>query len=54
MLIKAGLSSKLPSPTVVVGPVETLVLEGAENSQIVLSAIDADKVLSIGLTMFVS
>jgi hypothetical protein len=30
MLINAGLSSKFPSPTVVVGPVGTLVLEGGE------------------------
>jgi hypothetical protein len=33
MLINTGLSSKFLSPTVVVGPVGTLVLEGAENSQ---------------------
>jgi hypothetical protein len=33
MLINVGLSSKFPSPTVVVGPVGTLVLEGAENSR---------------------
>jgi hypothetical protein len=37
----------------VVGPVRTLVLEGAENSWIVLSAIGADKVLSTGSTVFV-
>jgi hypothetical protein len=37
----------------VVGPVGTLVLEGAENSWIVLSAIGADKVLSTGSTVFV-
>jgi hypothetical protein len=54
MLINADLSSKFPSPTVVVGTVGTLVLEGAENSQIVLSAIGADEVLSTGSTMFVS
>jgi hypothetical protein len=53
MLINAGLSSKFPSPTVVVGPVGTLVLEGAENSQIVLSAIGADEVLSTRSTAFV-
>jgi hypothetical protein len=38
----------------VVGPVGTLMLEGAENSRIILSAIAADEVLSTGLTMFVS
>jgi hypothetical protein len=54
MLINAGLSSKFPSPTVVVGPVGTLVLEGAENLRIVLSAIGADEVLSTGSTVFVS
>jgi hypothetical protein len=45
-LINTGLSSKFPPPTIVFGPVGTLVLEGAENSQIVLSAIGADEVLS--------
>jgi hypothetical protein len=54
MLINAGLSSKFPSPTVVVGLVGTLVLEGAENSRIVLSAIGANEVLSMGSTVFVS
>jgi hypothetical protein len=54
MLINAGLSSKFPSPIVVVGPVGTLVLEGAENSRIVLSTIGADEVLSTGSTVFVS
>jgi hypothetical protein len=54
MLINADLSSKFPSPTVVVGPVGTLVSDGAENSQIVLSAIGADEVLSTGSTVFVS
>jgi hypothetical protein len=54
MLINAGLSSKFLSPTVVVGPVGTLVLEGAENLRIVLSAIGADEVLSTGSTLFVS
>jgi hypothetical protein len=38
----------------VVGPVGTLVLEGPENSRIVLSAIGADEVLSMGLMVFVS
>jgi hypothetical protein len=54
MLINAGLSSKFSSPTVVVGPVGTYVLDGAENSRIVLSAIGADEVLSTGSTVFVS
>jgi hypothetical protein len=54
MLINTGLSSKFPSPTIVVGPVGTLVLKGAENSRIVLSAIGADGVLSTGSTVFVS
>jgi hypothetical protein len=54
MLINAGLSSKFSSPTVVVGPVGTLVLDGVENSRIVLSAIGADEVLSMGSTVFVS
>jgi hypothetical protein len=54
MLINAGLSSKFLSPTVMVGPVGTLVLEGAEISQIVLLAIGADEVLSTGSTVFVS
>jgi hypothetical protein len=54
MLINAGLSSKFPSPTVVVGPVGTLVLERVENSRIILSAISADEVLSTGSTVFVS
>jgi hypothetical protein len=48
------LSSKIPSTTAVVGPVGTLVLDGAENSRIVLSAIGADKVLSTGSTVFIS
>jgi hypothetical protein len=47
MLINTGLTSKFPSPAVVVGPVGTMVLEGAENSRIVLSAIDVDEVLSL-------
>jgi hypothetical protein len=38
----------------VVGPVGTLVLEGAENSRIVLSAIGADEVLSTVSMVFVS
>jgi hypothetical protein len=50
----AGFSSKLLSRTIVFGPVETLVLEGAENSRIVLSAIGADEVLSTGSTVFIS
>jgi hypothetical protein len=54
MLINASLSSKFLSPTVVVGPVGTLVLDGVENSRIVLSAIGVDEVLSTGSTMFVS
>jgi hypothetical protein len=54
MFINASLSSKFPSPTVVIGLVGTLVLEGAENSQIVLSAIGADDVLSTGSMVFVS
>jgi hypothetical protein len=54
MLINVGLSPMFPSPTIVVGPVGTLVLEGAENSRIVLSAIDADGVLSTRSTVFVS
>jgi hypothetical protein len=54
MLINAGLSSKFPSPTVVVGLVGTLVVEGAKNSRIVLSGIDADGVLSMGSMVFVS
>jgi hypothetical protein len=54
MLINAGMSSNFPSPTIVVGPVGTLVLDGAENSRIVLSAIGADEVLSTGSTVFVS
>jgi hypothetical protein len=39
MLINAGLSLKFLSPTIVFGPVGTLVLEGAENSRIDLLAI---------------
>jgi hypothetical protein len=31
-----------------------LVLEGAENTQIILSAIGADEVLPTGLTVFIS
>jgi hypothetical protein len=54
MLVNAGLSLKFLSPTVVFGPVGTLVLEGAKNSQIVLSAIGVDEVLSTGSTVFVS
>jgi hypothetical protein len=54
MLINIGLSSKFLSPTVVVGLVGTLVLEGAENSQIFISTIGADEVLSTGSTVFVS
>jgi hypothetical protein len=38
----------------VVGPVGTLVMEGAENSWIVLSAIGADELLSTRSTGFVS
>jgi hypothetical protein len=38
----------------VVGLVRTLVLEGVENSQIVLSAIGANVVLSTGSTMLIS
>jgi hypothetical protein len=53
-LINANLSSKYPSPTVVVGPVETLALDEAENSRIVLSGIGADEVLSTGSMVFVS
>jgi hypothetical protein len=37
----------------VFGPVGTFVLEGAENSRIVLSAIGADGVLSMGSMVFV-
>jgi hypothetical protein len=54
MLINASLSSKFPSPTVVVGLVGTLVLDGAENSRIVLSTIGADEVLPTRSTVFVS
>jgi hypothetical protein len=54
MLINAVLSSKFLSPTVVVGPVGTLVLEGAENSWIVISATGADEVLSTGSMVFAS
>jgi hypothetical protein len=54
MLINAELSSKFLSPTVVVGPVGTLVLDGAENSRIVLSAIGDDEVLLTGSTVFIS
>jgi hypothetical protein len=54
MLINIGLSSKFPSPTVVVAPIGTLVLEGAENSRIVLLAICAEEVLPTGSTVFVS
>jgi hypothetical protein len=38
----------------VVGPVGTLVLEGAENLRIILSAIGADEVLPTGSMVFVS
>jgi hypothetical protein len=38
----------------VVGPVGTLVLDGVENSRIVLSAISADEVLYTGSTVSVS
>jgi hypothetical protein len=54
ILINTGLSSKFPSPTVVVGLVGTLVLDGAENSRIVLSAISADEVMPTGSTVFIS
>jgi hypothetical protein len=54
MLTNACLSSNFPSPTIVVGQVGTLVLEGAENSRIVPLANGADEVLSTGLTVFVS
>jgi hypothetical protein len=54
ILINAGLSSKFPSPTIMVGPVGTLVLEAAENSRMVLSAIGADEVLSMRSMVFVS
>jgi hypothetical protein len=54
MLINAGLSSKFLSTTVVVGPVGTLVLDGAENLRIILSATGADEVLYTGSTVFVS
>jgi hypothetical protein len=54
MLINASLSSKFPSPTVTFGPIGTLELEGEENSRIVLSAIGADEVASMGSTVFVS
>jgi hypothetical protein len=54
MLINTDLSSKFLSPTIVFGPVGTLVLEGAENLRIVLLAIGADEVLSTGSTVFVS
>jgi hypothetical protein len=51
MLINAGLSSKFLSPTVVIDPVGRMVLEGAENSRIILSAIGANEVLSTGSTV---
>jgi hypothetical protein len=54
MLINASFSSKFPPPIVVVGPVGTLVSDGAENSRIILSAIGADEVLPTGSTIFVS
>jgi hypothetical protein len=54
MLINADLSSKFPSPTIVFGPVGTLVLDGGESSRIVLPAIGADEVLSTGSTVVVS
>jgi hypothetical protein len=54
MLINTGLSSMFPSPTITFGPVETWVLEGAKKSQIVLSAISADGVLSTESMVFVS
>jgi hypothetical protein len=54
MLISVGLSSKFSSPTITFGLVETLVLEGAKNSRIVLSAIGADELLSTGSMGFVS
>jgi hypothetical protein len=38
----------------VVGLVGTLVLDGAENSRIVLSTIGANEVLPMGSTVFVS
>jgi hypothetical protein len=54
MLIDTGLSSKFSSPIVTYGPVGTWVLEGAENSRIVLSTIGADEVLSTGSIVFSS
>jgi hypothetical protein len=54
ILINASLNSKFQSPTVVVGPVGSIVLDGEENSRIVLSAIGADEVLHTGSTVFVS
>jgi hypothetical protein len=54
MLINAGLSSKFLSPTVVFGLVGALMLEGAENSRIILSAIGADEMLSTESMVFVS
>jgi hypothetical protein len=54
MLINAGLSTKFPSPTIVVGPVGTLVLDGAKNWRIILSAFGADGVLSTGSMVLVS
>jgi hypothetical protein len=54
MLINTDLCSKFLSPPVVAGLVRTLVLDGAENSWIVLWAIGADEVLSMGSIVFVS
>jgi hypothetical protein len=54
MFINAGLSSKFLSPTVVFGLVGALVLEGAENSRIIFSAIGADEMLSTESMVFVS
>jgi hypothetical protein len=54
MLINACLSSKFLFPTIVFGPVGILVLEGVQNSRIVLLAIGADEVLSTESTVFVS
>jgi hypothetical protein len=54
MLINAVLRSKFPSPTITFGLIGTLVLEGPENSRIILSTISVDEVLSTGSTVFVS
>jgi hypothetical protein len=39
IVINAGLSSKLASPLITLGPVAMLAVEGAENSRMVLLAI---------------